>query len=190
MCISSPIAGLLAVFLLSGSACAQTPHAARAGGEALEAPGAAGAPSLAGIIEGIVHYTRWPTEASPIVLCVLGDAVGAAELLGAGALGSAQRPIILKRFAASAAAARHCHAIYFASPEASRQRELLLKVAAEPILTIGDGAGFCSDGGMFCIEHPGAPVRFGANLDAIARSGLRTNPQVLWLARPRRGSGS
>uniref|UniRef100_UPI003137AACB YfiR family protein n=1 Tax=Variovorax sp. YR752 TaxID=1884383 RepID=UPI003137AACB len=46
-----------------------------------------------------------------------------------------------------------------------------------------EGADFCSDGGMFCLEPAAPSVRFGANLDAIARSGLRVHPMVLRIAR-------
>jgi hypothetical protein len=51
------------------------------------------------------------------------------------------------------------------------------------VLLLGEGADFCSDGGMFCLEPGAGASRFGANLDAIARSGLRVNPLVLRIAR-------
>ena len=145
--------------------------------------------TLAGVIEGMVHYTRWPAEAKPIQLCVLGDGAGAQELLKSGTLGPPQCTIAVQRTTAATLTIRGCHALYFASSSVALQRNLLTRLGADPVLTIGEGPAFCSDGGMFCVESVGASIRFGANLDAISRSGLRTNPQVLWLARPRRNSG-
>jgi hypothetical protein len=48
---------------------------------------------------------------------------------------------------------------------------------------IGEGAEFCSDGGMFCLDAGTTAARFTVNLDAVARSGLRVNPSVLLIAR-------
>jgi YfiR/HmsC-like len=58
------------------------------------------------------------------------------------------------------------------------------------VLLLGDGLGFCTDGGMFCMEAGPQSVRFNANLDAIARSGLRVHPLVLRIARNPAGGGS
>jgi hypothetical protein len=43
---------------------------------------------------------------------------------------------------------------------------------------------------MFCLDIAAPALRFQANLDVIARSGLRVNPLVLRIARPNSRGGS
>jgi hypothetical protein len=154
-------------------------------------PADRGRGSVSTIVAGIVGYTRWPSDVSAIRLCILGEGPGVDELLGAAArLGSAQRPVSVQALAAADAASPPCDAVYVGAPAGGSGREALKRLAGRPVLLLGEGADFCSDGGMFCLVPGAGTVSFNANLDAIARSGLRINPQVLRIARGAAVAGS
>lgn len=140
------------------------------------------------LVAGIVHYTRWPDPPATLRLCVeagdeLADGDGARQLFEALALLPERRvSTVARRIAgATAASLQDCQAIYFGQVSSASWRYLLQELANQPVLTIGPGEDFCSWGGVFCLERAGASVRIKANLDAVARSGLRVNPQLLRL---------
>ncbi len=168
---------------------------------AVDATGPSGAPAtqpaasarggVATVVAGIVGYTRWPADTPSIRLCILGEGPGVDELLGESArLGSERRPVSVQSLGASDVASARCDAVYVGAPAASTGREVLRRMAGRAVLLLGEGADFCSDGGMFCLAPGGGTVSFNANLDAIARSGLRINPQVLRIARGAAGGKS
>jgi hypothetical protein len=160
---------------------------ARAG---VPAPGDAGRNAVVTVVAGIVSYTRWPVDATTIRLCTIGQGPGVAELLRAVDLGPVQRPVSVHALADATQAGQSCHAVYVGLAEPAATREVLRQVSGQPVLMLGEGAAFCSDGGMFCLELAAAQVKFNANLDAIARSGLRVSPLVLRIARGSAASGS
>jgi hypothetical protein len=157
---------------------------------------AAKVPALAGssrtnvttIVAGIVGYTRWPRESGPIRLCTMGQGRGVDELLGAADVASMPSVVPVRASAGLAAASNECDAIYVGTLAVSASRSLLQSTLGRPVLMIGEGQEFCSDGGMFCLQTGAVAVNFSVNLDAIARSGLRVNPQVLRIARQAPGS--
>lgn len=148
-----------------------------------QAQAAAPNPSVATAIGGILSYTRWPAAATSIRLCTLGRGAAIEEIQRSAEIGSAQRSVTLRALASVAQVRGACDAVYLAGQDAALGRELLKATAGQPVLVLGEGADFCSDGGMFCLEPTTTSVRFGANLDAIARSGLRVHPMVLRIAR-------
>lgn len=166
------------LLVLGLGACAQ-------GSAAQTAPAASAAPraSVATVVAGILGYTRWPAESSALRLCTLGHGPAVDELLGAADLGTPQRRVAVRALANPAQIRAACDAVYVADSGAAAAREALRALAGQPVLLLGEGADFCSDGGMFCLEPGEGSSRFGANLDAIARSGLRVNPLVLRIAR-------
>ena len=68
--------------------------------------------------------------------------------------------------------------------------EPLAQLTGRPVLTMGEGAEFCSSGGLFCLvpRPAGHGLRVEVNLDAVARSGLHVHPQVLKIGLPRTGA--
>jgi hypothetical protein len=149
----------------------------------------AGRSTVTTIVAGIVGYTRWPRETRPIRLCTMGQGRGVDELLGVPDLGSAATTVPVRATAALAEASNDCDVIYVGTLAATALRDLLQSTVGRPVLMIGEGRDFCSDGGMFCLQPGTVAVNFSVNLDAIARSGLRVNPQVLRIARQTPGSG-
>lgn len=154
------------------------------------APAAAPRATVSGVVAGIVSYTRWPGDAAAIRLCTLGRGSSIDELLRAADIGSSQRAVAVRAVTSAAQVREGCQAVYVSGIGVAAGRDLLQLLAGQPVLLLGDGLEFCSDGGMFCLEPGASTVRFNANLDAIARSGLRINPLVLRIARGATGGGS
>jgi YfiR/HmsC-like len=139
--------------------------------------------SVATVVAGILSYTRWPSELTPIRLCLLGRSSTVEEVLRSAEVGAAQRGVAVRALSGAGQLRGACDAVYLAGQDPAAGREVLKATAGQPVLVLGEGADFCSDGGMFCLEPSATAVRFGANLDAIARSGLRVHPMVLRIAR-------
>ena len=144
--------------------------------------------ALAETVSGMVRFTRWPQESMDMRLCVLGTGGSADELLRAGAVGTAERPLAAQSVNLPKESLGDCQVLYVSGPIDLVARDQILKSNGRPMLTIAEGRETCSDGIMFCLDP--ASRRFSVNLDAIARSGLRVNPQVLRLARPNSRPGS
>ena len=187
LCCGAGRAWLAAGLLMSSGLGQATEPAATMAATALPVPMR---PPLVTVVAGIVGYTRWPDEAAAVRLCTLGDGPGVDELLHAAELGSAQRSVSVRTAGGVHEAGRSCDAIYVGALAAAARGELMRELIGRPVLLLGEGAAFCSDGGMFCLDAQAPAVRFQANLDAIARSGLRVNPMVLRIARQAKGSGS
>jgi hypothetical protein len=166
---------------LSSAAQADTPTAQ---------PNAAAAPKgVVQVVSGILGYTRWPGDSPAVRLCTLGVGAGVDELQRSPELSAGQRSVSVRTASGLPQPWRSCDALYLGTLDAEAVRSLLHEMVGRPVLVLGEGTAFCSDGGMFCLEPRTAAVRFHANLDAIARSGLRVNPLVLRIARAN-GGGS
>jgi len=145
---------------------------------------------VAKVVAGIVSYTRWPGAAPSIRLCTIGHGPGVDALRHVSDLGSTGRTVEVVPMASVNAAGSGCDAVYLGRTKEAEARNAVRLFAGRPVLLLGEGPEFCSDGGMFCVEPAAAVPRFGVNLDAVARSGLRVNPQVLRIARGSEGLGS
>ena len=132
---------------------------------------------------GILGYTRWPQEPAVVRLCVLGPTEYADELLKGGKLPSG-RPVQVRRMRFDdPLLPAECDAVYAGTVSGGEWRELLFRVAGQPLLSISERKSLCSVGAMFCLDVLGSSVAFEVNLDSLARSGVRVNPRVLQLAR-------
>jgi len=151
------------------------------------------APPLAGVsatVAGIVGYTRWPAEGGAIRLCTLGGGSAVDTLQATGVLGPAQGPLTARAVSQHEATGGECDVLYIGQLGPGASRDVLKALAGRPVLLLGEGADFCSDGGMFCLLPGAAAARFNVNLDAVARSGLRVNPMVLRLGRGASSAGA
>ncbi|MBL8312963.1 MAG: YfiR family protein [Rubrivivax sp.] len=163
--------------------------------EAVDDPAMAAAASptvgVVQVVAGIVGYTRWPSEAPATVrLCTLGQGAAVDELLRHAGSSTGARPLSVRAADGHPQPWLDCDALYLGQVDAQASRAMLQGLSGRPVLVLGEGTGFCTDGGMFCIDATSPAPRFQANLDAIARSGLRVNPLVLRIARPSSRSGS
>jgi hypothetical protein len=142
--------------------------------------------TVAEAVLGILAHTRWPQRAArPLLLCVNERSSSVLELrtlhdsIPAGKLA----PVRLIDLADELPL--DCDAVYLgAGPPAV---EPLAQLIGRPVLSMGEGAEFCSRGGLFCLVPRSSGLRVEVNLDAVARSGLHIHPQVLKLGQPRPG---
>ncbi|WP_368543706.1 YfiR family protein [Enterobacter soli] len=138
--------------------------------------------SVRSIVSGIVSYTRWPALSGPPKLCIF------ATSRFTQALGSEDAqppltytPVIVHNHQEALSAT--CDAIYFGAESPANQLELISKFQGKPLLLIAEQNPECVIGSAFCLIIENQRVRFSANLDALSRSGVRVNPDVLMLAR-------
>lgn len=141
----------------------------------------------AAVVASILQYTRWPTEPQPLQACLSRGSAEAASLRAQLAGTHGQRQIVVQDIEVDDPPPAHCDLIFFDGWTFTAQRQTLRALSQRPVLSLGLGPEFCSDGGMFCLQPQASGTRFEVNLDAVARSGLRVHPQVLRLARPRQG---
>ncbi|MDP3819891.1 MAG: YfiR family protein [Burkholderiales bacterium] len=141
--------------------------------------------SVANVVLGIIDYSRWPQPERPALLCVtLGGAHAAALFQALPEHGLARR-LAIRAVVRNKPLPAECDVAVYEGWEAAALRQALMAQAARPVMSVGFGGEFCSDGGMICLGQDTAEGSFEVNLDAISRSGLRVNPRVLQLARPK-----
>lgn len=135
---------------------------------------------------GILAHTRWPARTSrPLSLCVNEDSSSAAELsalpdnLPPGKLAPVRLIDLGDELPLD------CDLVYLGSGAAAAKP--LAQLIGRPVLSLGEGADFCSRGGMFCLVSQAGTLRVEVNLDTVARSGLHVHPQVLKIGQPRPG---
>ena len=135
---------------------------------------------------GILSYARWPNESMPLRLCVAGHSIHTEHLLKNGLAALAQRPIVIHALALDneAPIATQCDALYMGTLDESTSRRIFSSVVGYPVLTVSERIPPCATGAMVCLDaNDQNSVQFEVNLDAVARSGVRVNPQVLRLGR-------
>lgn len=128
--------------------------------------------------------TSFPDAAAPLTLCIHGpdpfgpflDRLVQGETVGG-------RPLVIER-SRPAERLRGCHVLFVASSERERYNELLDGLEGASVLTVGEGPGFLTAGGLFRFVLEGGKVRFEANLPAIERSSLTVSSKLLRVARP------
>ncbi|MBB4843509.1 hypothetical protein HNP55_002032 [Paucibacter oligotrophus] len=141
--------------------------------------------STAAIVAGILNYTVWPGPSRSLSACITGSQREALDLLQQLEQSKIRHQLLLIRVEANSPLPGACDLVYFEGWNGPAARSALRKLDRKPVLTIGYEPEFCSDGGLFCLSKAGSSTRFEVNLDAVTRSGLRVNAQVLRLAKPR-----
>lgn len=143
---------------------------------------------VARVALGIIAYTRWPDDRRFVRLCLLGWSDHAEALVAAASLPGARRLLVEHLDEDDGRIAERCDVAYVAARAEAQWPAIYRQLAGRPILSICEQPGPCRAGGMFCLDLRGAEIRFEANLDSIARSGVRVHPQALQLGRRRQGS--
>jgi hypothetical protein len=138
----------------------------------------------AAILAKLPEFIDWPSQAvqgrSTFDVCVAQPDPFGKDLtdLVAGAI--EEHPAAV-RVVAHDADADLCQ-VLFIPPARSGGRALLARVAAKPVLTVGDAPSFLNDGGIINFRIVDGRVRFEVNVDAAQRAGLRISSQLLRLA--------
>lgn len=148
-------------------------------------PGSALRLTVLDAVLGILAHTRWPTRpARPLSFCVNRDSPLALELktvpdsLPPGKLAPVRLIDLDEELPLD------CDLVYLGNAAAAGP---LAQLIGRPVLSLGEGADFCSRGGMFCLVPSAGGLRVEVNLDTVARSGLHVHPQVLKIGQPRPG---
>jgi hypothetical protein len=139
----------------------------------------------AAFLYNFAKFVEWPadsfkTPADPITICVLGNPFGGRlEDTVNGKLIDDRRLVI--RAIADSGEVQGCN-ILFVATEKRRSAELLARVKASPILTVGDCANFAAAGGVIGFKLESGKVRLEINVGAADRARLRISSKLLSLA--------
>lgn len=75
-----------------------------------------------------------------------------------------------------------CHVLFIGASERKRLSEILARVAALPVLTVGEDEQFMQQGGIINFVKKEGKVRLEINADAARRSNLEVSSQLLGVA--------
>ena len=136
----------------------------------------------------LVKFTEWPADAmppgTPLSICVVNDR-GTLEQLRQ-IIG--ERPVngrfVLLRWMAVEGPLGGCHVLYVEGDDERRSAEVIERVKASPILTIGETEDFATAGGVARVFIDHGRVRFVVNLAVAQRSRLYISSKVLALGVP------
>jgi hypothetical protein len=176
---AATLAGIaLAVALLGGLHAAAAEPGARAAVEPREAE------VKAALVLRLVKYVGWPPGRAPqanepLRVC----AVAAADV--AGALEDAARDgsrVTVHRVGGDTGDLLRCHVVLFADDPGIDLDYALLRLASQPILTVGGSDSFVGDGGMLALVTRERRVTFVVNLAAARRAGLRISARLLQMS--------
>lgn len=135
-----------------------------------------------------IDYTTWPKtaferESSPIVLLVVGeDPFGKVLEETLRGKKSAGRDIRVAR-SKDLSDLPKAHMVFLARSHAKEIGKLMEGLAQTPVLVVGDTEGLAEHGALVNFFLENKRIRFEVNNDAVRRSGLTINPQMLKLAR-------
>jgi hypothetical protein len=139
--------------------------------------------AVAATVLGILSYSRWPSASQTVRLCVVGPTEYADELLKGGPLPGGRHVQVSRMPLDDAGLPAQCDGVYAGMLDDAQWRQLRERLEGKPLLSISERQGLCLIGCMFCLDVHERGVSFETNLDSVARSGVRVNPRVLYLAR-------
>jgi hypothetical protein len=130
-------------------------------------------------------FTEWPSGAfqnpeSPIVVLVIGQDPVADEIETLKGKIAQGRKLAIKRSAGIPEGERF-HVLFICRNESPAQ--VLRSLRNRGVLTISDSKQFCHNGGIIGLVTVDNKVSFEINTDALERSGVRLNSQVLKIAK-------
>jgi YfiR/HmsC-like len=145
-------------------------------------------PVKAAFLVNFAKFAEWPAEslqarASAVSICVLGrDPFGDALEKTVAGRSVGGRPIVIQRYRGLERVA-DCHVLFIATSESGRLAQILERLAAEPVLTVGERAGFARQGGVIGLVVEDNLAGIEVNLQAAQRKGLVLSSKLLGVAR-------
>ena len=146
----------------------------------------------AGFLYNFTQFIRWPEETASLSdtfyapfdfsLCVMGrDPFGDLLEVLADNLKAQGRPMNIIRLSMSDPW-HECHILFVPKEENRNMKKILKKVASSPVLVIGEASskGDLQPGISFLIKND--TIQFTINKDAIKRSRLRVDSELLDIA--------
>jgi len=175
-CVTAAFGLMTALWVIAAGAAEQ---AAR--------PAADASVAIARMILGIVGYARWPVGVDSHRVCLASDRLEM-RAVGDQLLALGVRAVSVQWLGSDSGQwAANCDVAYLDNMPDGRRKTVLGQTLGRPILTISGGDPLCASGSLFCLELAGDEIVLQANLDSIARSGIRINPRVLQLAQRKGG---
>ncbi|MGI6656676.1 MAG: YfiR family protein [Desulfobulbus sp.] len=145
----------------------------------------------ASFLLNFMRFTEWPTPVlhsagQYLHLVVLGD-VPLARMIRESLNGQrvnrqTVRVTIQPTLEAWQNTGRMPQALFVTEPMRRHWRKIAPTLVDQPVLTMADSPGFCSQNGMLNLFAQGATIRFEANPDAAKRASLFLSAQMLNLA--------
>jgi hypothetical protein len=145
-------------------------------------------PVKAAFLVNFAKFAEWPAEshqaqAPAVSICVLGrDPFG--EVLERAVAGRSVggRPIVIQRLR-NADELAACHVLFIATSESPRLARILVGLAGQPVLTVGECDGFARQGGVIGLIVEDNSARFEVNLQAAQQNRLLLSSKLLAVAR-------
>jgi len=137
----------------------------------------------ASYLYNFLQFVEWPPEAltgGTVLVCVFGeDNFGAAlqAITGETARGLA----IAARHFSKPEGLEACHVVFVSASERSREPLVLQRLAGQPVLTVGETAGFVERGGTINLVRIADKIRFEINQQAAEHNHLKISAQLLQL---------
>lgn len=138
----------------------------------------------------LFHFAQlvdWPANAltgkdNSLFLCTLGPDPfqGALESTVEGKAIEAR--VIRIRHLKQPEEVQGCQILFLGKAQSARIPIVLAALHNAPVLTVGETAGFLSDGGMICFHVEDDKIRFDINLDAAQSARLKVGSRLLFLA--------
>lgn len=140
----------------------------------------------AAFLRNFAHYVTWPDQAfrdaqAPWGVCVLGqDPFG--KVLDATLQGRREQGRAFRVYrAVRLDDLPPCQIVYVTISDADRRQAVLRQLQDEPVLTVGETAGFLREGGIIRLQRQ-QTVRMSVNLDRAEAVGLTIPTRMLEVA--------
>ncbi len=142
----------------------------------------------AAFIYRFTQFVTWPDDAfagsdAPFVIATAGDDSLSASLkrVMAGRVVNGH-PIVVTHFA-SVDRIDHCHVLFVPASQQGTVPAILAKVGSAPVLTVGDGDAFMSQGGAIRLFVEDGRMRFELNPDVVTAARLKPGAQLMKVGR-------
>jgi hypothetical protein len=138
----------------------------------------------AAMVYNFASFTEWPDPAAagrPLVVGVLGNDALAKAVQGMGKLGNGREVEV--RTLGEGENLAHCQVLYFAGISDRAAAATLARVAALPVLTVGEQEHFTQLGGIIRVYQEGSRLRFDVDVSHATSVRLKISSRVLNLAR-------
>jgi hypothetical protein len=142
----------------------------------------------AAFLYNFTKFVEWPGDSfpsndSPLRLCVLGNTPFSSELSqvteGKVVGGHPVQVAVLDNWHH----ARDCQLVFISSSELMPLRDILHGLRGTSALTVGDSKSFAEEGGMIGLLIEGERMRFEVNLRAATAANLKISSKLLSLAK-------
>lgn len=139
----------------------------------------------AAVLGNVAKFVEWPEDKSDesVVIGILGhDPFGSDLEVVLKSVRVKGKGFVVKR-SGDIGELLNCQMIFLSASETGRAAELIRKVGARPILTVGEESRFLDAGGGISLETELRKIQISINLPAVNDAGLTVNPQLLSLAK-------